>query len=230
MPDFDLAIRGGTIATAADTFPADVGIRGGRIVAIADRITGAAREIDASGLLVLPGGIDSHVHLDQPPAGGIAMADDFESGTRAAAGGNTCVLTFALQVNGESLRSCLQDYHRRAEGSCHIDHAFHLIVSDPTEQVLGQELPALVRDGYTSFKVYMTYDDLRLSDRQLLEVMAWRAASGRSSWSTPRTTTRSSSWSTGWSSPAGPRRATTPTLGRWWSSARRRTAPSASPS
>jgi dihydropyrimidinase len=173
MPDLDLAIRGATVVTAADTFRSDIGIRDGRIVALAERLTDAAGEIDASGLLALPGGIDSHVHIDQPPQGGIAMADDFESGTRAAAaGGNTCVLSFALQIKGQSLRGCLMDYHARAEGRCHIDHAFHLIVADPTDQVLGQELPALVKDGYTSFKVYMTYDDLKLNDRQLLEVLS----------------------------------------------------------
>src|SRR5215211_2621826 len=82
MPDFDLAIRGGTIVTATDTYRADIGIRGGHIVTIADRIVNAAREIDASGLLAMPGGIDSHVHLSQPAFGGPKMADDFLSGTR----------------------------------------------------------------------------------------------------------------------------------------------------
>src|SRR5215211_5068481 len=98
MPDYDLSIRGGTIVTASDTFRADVGVRAGRIVAVADRIEAAAREIDASGLLVMPGGIDSHVHLAQPAFGGPKMADDFLTGTRSAiAGGNTTVLPFALQ-------------------------------------------------------------------------------------------------------------------------------------
>jgi dihydropyrimidinase len=70
MADYDLAIRGGTITTASDTFRGDIGVRAGRIVAIADRVQGAAREIDASGLRVMPGGIDSHVHLAQPAFGG----------------------------------------------------------------------------------------------------------------------------------------------------------------
>ena len=171
MPDFDLAIRGGTVATAADTFRADIGIRDGRIVAVADAVTGAAREIDASGLLVLPGGIDSHVHISQPSGPGITMADDFESATAAAAaGGNTLVMPFALQERGRGLRECVEAYREKAEGECLIDTSFHLIVSDPTPDVLGQELPALIRDGYTSFKVFMTYDDLVLNDRQLLDV------------------------------------------------------------
>lgn len=171
MAHYDLAIRGGTVVTAGDSVRADVGIRDGRIVALGDAITGAAREVDASGLLVMPGGIDSHVHIEQPSGPGIVMADDFESATRAAlAGGNTFVMPFALQERGKSLRAAVEGYKASAEGRCHIDTAFHLIVSDPTPQVLGQELPALVKDGYTSFKVFMTYDDLVLSDRELLEV------------------------------------------------------------
>ncbi|MEV8467941.1 dihydropyrimidinase [Fluviibacterium sp. DFM31] len=167
----DLAIRGGTIVTAADRFRADIGVRDGRIVEISERVEGAAEEVDATGLLVLPGGIDAHVHLAQPTSDGTVMADDFETGTRsAAAGGNTTVLPFAMQIKGTSLRDCVTAYHRKAEGKCYTDVSFHLIVSDPTPQVLGQELPALVRDGYTSFKVFMTYDDLVLSDAELLEV------------------------------------------------------------
>jgi dihydropyrimidinase len=101
------------------------------------------------------------------------MADDFESGTRAAAfGGNTLVMPFCLQQQGESLRQAVKDYHAKADGKCHTDVSFHLIISDPTPQVLGQELPALVADGYTSFKVFMTYQDLALSDIELLEVFS----------------------------------------------------------
>ena len=99
------------------------------------------------------------------------MADDFESGTRAAAaGGNTTVLPFALQQKGTSLRRRVEAYHREADGKCHVDVSFHMIITDATPAVLGQELPALVNDGYTSFKVFMTYDDLMLSDRELLDV------------------------------------------------------------
>jgi dihydropyrimidinase len=171
MPEFDLAIRGGTVVTASDTVRADVGVRGGRIVAVAEGIADAARVIDASGLLVLPGGIDSHVHIAQDSGPGIVMADDFASATRAAAaGGNTCVMPFALQPRGASLRGAVDAYRAKAEGQCHIDVAIHMIISDPSEAVLGQELPALVADGYTSFKVFMTYDDLVLNDRQLLDV------------------------------------------------------------
>jgi dihydropyrimidinase len=157
MSDYDLVIRGGTVVTAADTMRADVGIRDGRIVAVAESLSGGAKTIDASSLLVMPGGIDSHVHLAQPAFGGPAMADGFESGTRSAiAGGNTTVLPFALQPRGASLRQSVMDYHQEAEGKSYCDYGFHLIISDPTASVLGQELPALVGDGYTSFKVFMT--------------------------------------------------------------------------
>ncbi|MEH6690441.1 MAG: dihydropyrimidinase [Pseudorhizobium pelagicum] len=167
----DLAIRGGTIVTATDMYKADIGISGDKITVIADRVGAATREIDASGLYVMPGGIDSHVHVAQPQGPGIMLADDFASATAsAAAGGNTCIMPFALQRRGTSLRQSVEDYRRTAEGECHIDTSFHLIISDPTPAVLGQELPALVKDGYTSFKVFMTYDDLVLNDRQLLEV------------------------------------------------------------
>jgi dihydropyrimidinase len=171
MSDFDLIIAGGTVVTAADSMRADVGIRSGKIVALSERLSGAARTIDASGLLVMPGGIDSHVHLAQPAFGGAKMADGFESGTRSAlAGGNTTVIPFALQPRGASLRASVMAYHQEADGQALCDYGFHLIVTDPTPSVLGQELPALTEDGYSSFKVFMTYDDLVLNDRQLLEV------------------------------------------------------------
>src|SRR5258708_14694129 len=100
-------------------------------------------------------------------------ADDFYSATVAAAfGGTTTVIPFAAQHRGQSLRDVVRDYHAAAGPKAVIDYACHLIVSDPTEQVLGQELPALIRDGYTSFKVYMTYDLLKLDDYQMLDIMA----------------------------------------------------------
>jgi dihydropyrimidinase len=178
MSSFDLVIRGGTVVTAGDRAKCDVGIRDGKIVALADRLAGGARTIEADQRLVMPGGIDAHCHLDQPRAqglasGGAVMADGFASGTRSAAfGGTTTVIPFAVQHRGQSLREAVTDYHRRAAGQAYVDYAFHLIVSDPTAAVLGQELPALVAAGCTSVKVYMTYDAMRLSDRQILDVLA----------------------------------------------------------
>src|SRR5215475_7190776 len=103
MSEFDLVIANGTVATASDTFKADVGIRDGRIVALADGLQGGIQTIDATDRLVLPGGIDSHVHISQPSSPGIVMADDFESATRSAAfGGNTTLLPFCMQEKGQS--------------------------------------------------------------------------------------------------------------------------------
>jgi len=169
---FDLLITNADVVTASDRFSTDIGIRDGKIVALGHHLGEAGRTVDASGLLTLPGGVDAHCHLDQPMEFGLRMADDFTSGTRSAAcGGTTTVIPFAAQMKGQSLRAAVEDYHRRAEGKACVDYAFHMIVSDPTPRVLREELPALIREGYTSFKIYMTYDDLKLDDRQILEVL-----------------------------------------------------------
>jgi dihydropyrimidinase len=173
MSTFDTIIRGGRISTASDTFSCDIGIRDGRIAVLGHDLGTASEIIDAESKWVLPGGIDSHVHFSQPSGEGIVMADDFESGTRSAAfGGNTTVLPFCLQEKGQSLREAVKSYHAKADGECFVDVSFHLIITDPTDQVLGQELPALVEDGYTSFKVFMTYEGMALSDMEMLRVMA----------------------------------------------------------
>ena len=119
MDGFDLVIRGGTVATACETMNADIGIRDGRVVALGQGLARGRDEIDASGLLVLPGGVDAHCHLDQPMGDGLRMADDFRSGTRSAAcGGTTTVIPFAAQQRGQSLRAAVDDYHaaRRRQG------------------------------------------------------------------------------------------------------------------
>jgi len=173
MSDFDLVIRNGTVATAADTIACDIGIRGGVVATLGKNLAPGAREIDASGRLVLPGGIDSHCHIEQRSSAGIVCADDFYSATVSAAfGGTTTVIPFAAQHRGQSLRQVVEEYHSAARPKAVIDYAFHLIISDPSEQVMGQELPALIRDGYTSFKVYMTYDLLALDDRQMLDILS----------------------------------------------------------
>jgi dihydropyrimidinase len=179
MQAFDLVIRNANVVTAADSFLCDIGIRSGRIAALGLDLQGAAQEVDARGRTVTPGGVDSHVHLDQPTGDGSVMADDFESGTRSAAcGGTTTVIPFACQQKGQSLRAAVEDYHRRADGRALIDYAFHLIVTDPTEDVLRRELPELIAEGYTSFKIYMTYDALKLNDRQILETLSVARAHG----------------------------------------------------
>jgi dihydropyrimidinase len=173
MTAFDTVIRHGTVVTASDTFEADVGISEGKIQAIARNLPTGKKTIDARGKLVLPGGVDAHCHIDQPTSDGSVCADDFYTGTVAAAyGGTTTIIPFACQFRGKSMQSAVDDYHRRAGGKAVIDYAFHLIVSDPTEALLKVDLPRLIGEGYTSFKIYMTYDDMKLNDRQIVQLLS----------------------------------------------------------
>ncbi len=172
MARFDLVISNGEVVTAADRTVCDIGILDGRIAALAARLTGAGRTIDAGGRLVLPGGIDSHVHIDEPPIAGVSGSGDFATDTLAAAcGGTTTVIPFVQQERGRSLRSSVRAYHARAAGKALVDYAFHVILVDPGSGVLGQEVPALIEDGYTSYKVYMTYDGMALDDREILATL-----------------------------------------------------------
>ena len=183
MAEYDLVIRNTTIATAADVVKGDIGISGGRVVALGERLDKGRKEIDATGLIAVPGGIDAHVHFDQDTADGSVFCDDFESGSRAAAaGGTTTIIPFAYQNKGQPLRDAVNKYHKRAEGKSLIDYAFHVILSDASHKIMGQDFTALVADGYTSFKVYMTYDDVKLTDREMLDA-AWDALGlGVTSW------------------------------------------------
>ncbi len=170
---FDTIIRGARVVTPAGVSHCDIGITDGRITALGLALDGAGEVIDASGLIAMPGGIDSHVHIAQPSGPGIEMADDFHSATRsAAAGGNTTVMPFCLPEEGQTLREAVAAYHAKAEGQCHCDVSFHLIIKQTDPVTLGQDLPALIAAGHTSFKVFMTYKGLALSDRQILDVMA----------------------------------------------------------
>ena len=169
---YDLIIRGSRVVTGSDVITCDIGISDGRITALGSDLGVADDTIDATGLIALPGGIDSHVHIAQPSGAGIEMADDFASATRSAAcGGNTTVLPFCLPEDGATLRQAVNEYHAKADGQCHVDVSFHLIIKDTDPQALGQDLPALFKAGYTSFKVFMTYEGLALSDREILDVM-----------------------------------------------------------
>jgi dihydropyrimidinase len=175
MPEqpYHLVIRGGTVATGRGAFAADVAINGETIAAIGHGLPTGAREIDARGKLVLPGGVDSHAHIEQVSAAGILNADTFESATTSAAfGGTTSVISFAAQHIGMSLEEVLADYHAAAERGAVIDYAFHMIIADPTEQALKHDVPKLVRAGHATLKVFMTYDRIRVDDEQLLDVLA----------------------------------------------------------
>jgi len=168
----DLVIRGGTVVTAEKTFRADVGIKGEKIAEIGASLSGS-KVIEAGGKLVMPGGVDSHCHVEQLSSAGKMCADDFYSATVAAAfGGTTTIVPFAAQHRGNSIVAVVDDYAKRAAEKAVIDYGFHLIIADPNEHALQVELPEMVKRGITSFKVYMTYELLRLSDEQMLDVLA----------------------------------------------------------
>ena len=169
---YDVVIRGGRIATASDTFDADLGITGETIAAIGRALPPGKREIDARGKLVLPGGVDSHCHIEQLSAAGIVNADTFESATTSAAFvGTTTVISFAAQHVGMRMPQVLEDYHALARKGAVIDYAFHMIIADPTRETLENDLPALIKKGHASIKIFMTYDRLKIDDEPLLDIL-----------------------------------------------------------
>jgi dihydropyrimidinase len=159
-----LLIKGGTVVTASDQYTGDVFVEGERIAAIGSSLTMAAdRVIDAAGKYVLPGGIDVHTHLDMP-FGGTTSADDFESGTIAAAyGGTTSIIDFAIQYKGQTLHHAWNTWMKKAEGKAAIDYGFHMIITELSDQV-EQEMDALVQQGVTSFKLFMAYPGVFMLD------------------------------------------------------------------
>ncbi len=150
-------IKNGRIITATDDYYADVYIEAESVTEIGRRIDRPAdKVIDASGRLVVPGGIDAHTHFDMP-FGGTVSADDFESGTIAAAhGGTTTIVDFAIQTKGKSTLEGLDTWHKKADGKATIDYAFHMIVTDMPEERLP-ELGRLADEGVTSYKLFMAY-------------------------------------------------------------------------
>lgn len=175
MAPLDLLIHGGTVATASDTFRCDVGIRNGKIVALGEQadMPPCTDVIDAKGKLVLPGGIEAHCHIAQESATGGMTADDYRTGSISAAfGGNSCFVPFAAQHRGMGVTETLNLYDSRATGASVIDWSYHLIIADPTDTALNDELPAAFARGITSFKVFMTYDLMRIDDVQFLNILS----------------------------------------------------------
>src|SRR5918993_133097 len=159
-----ILIKNGTIVTATDQYLGDVLVQGEKISTIGTALTMPAdKVIDARGKFVLPGGIDVHTHMDMP-FGGTTSADDFESGTIAAAyGGTTTVVDFAIQYRGQTLHHAWETWMKKAESKAAIDYGFHMIVTELTDQVEG-EMDALVRQGVTSFKLFMAYPGVFMLD------------------------------------------------------------------
>lgn len=174
--DFDLVIQGGTLVTATEVVQADLGIRGERIAAVGDGLEGH-QVVDARHLLVLPGAIDPHVHLNMP-VGGTVSCDDWRSGTLAASyGGTTTLLDFVEPRPGQSLTSALDERLAEAEGQAVIDFGLHMTLAR-TDAATLQEIPGLMQAGVTSFKTYTTYDGLRLNDAELRTAMSAVGAAG----------------------------------------------------
>src|SRR6184192_2800541 len=148
---FDTVIRNGTVVTATDTCLADVGVNGDKVTAIAAQLPAenTSKVVDAAGCLVIPGGIDVHTHLDMP-FGGTTSADDFQTGTIAAAfGGTTTLIDFAIQYKGQTLRQAFDTWMKKAHDKAVTDYAFHCIITDLGSAQL-EEMGQLIREGVTS--------------------------------------------------------------------------------
>jgi dihydropyrimidinase len=157
-------IKDGQIVTAVDNYFADILVEGDKVSVIGRKLDiEADRTIDASGKLVVPGGIDPHTHMELP-FGGTFASDDFRTGTIAAAhGGTTTIIDFAVQYHGESLVQAIDNWHKKAEGKTAIDYGFHLITTDlPDERV--PEMRQLINEGVMSFKLFMAYPGVFLVD------------------------------------------------------------------
>jgi dihydropyrimidinase len=177
---FDTLIVNGRVVTATDTYSGDVAINGGKISAVGTSLPreNAEKIIDAGGKYLFPGGIDVHTHLDMP-FGGTTSADDFETGTRAAVfGGTTTLIDFAIQYKGQALRTAFDSWMQKASSKAVCDYAFHCIITDLADAQLD-EMNALVREGVTSFKLFMAYPGVfMLDDASIFRTLRATAKNG----------------------------------------------------
>jgi dihydropyrimidinase len=176
-----ILIKGGTVVSAASSVVADVLIEGETIARVGSGIDAAGHKVvDAAGMLVMPGGIDVHTHLDMP-FGGTTSADDYEWGTRAAAiGGTTTVIDFALQTMGRPMTEAFKTWRAKSEGKACIDYGLHMAVTDlgPGDAWLD-DVDAMVREGISSFKIFMAYPNvLMVDDRTIFKLMERTKALG----------------------------------------------------
>jgi dihydropyrimidinase len=171
MADYQSVVAGGTIVTGTDVFRADIGINNGVIAAIGFDLKGESR-IDADGLLVMPGGVDSHCHIEQLNDHGGSDEELWTTGSASAlAGGTTSCITFAAQFKGQGILDTLAEYHRRASTAM-VDYSFHQIIADASDEVMFREVPQVVASGVRSLKVFLTYENSYLDDRHFIRVLA----------------------------------------------------------
>src|ERR1700751_2571451 len=177
---FDTVLVNGRVVTATDTYASDIAISNGKIEAIGKSLPreNARQLVDAAGKYVFPGGIDVHTHLDMP-FGATTSADDFETGTRAAAwGGTTTLVDFAIQYKGQTLRTAFDTWMKKAHDKAVSDYAFHCIITDLPDARLD-EMNALVREGVTSFKLFMAYPGVfMLDDASIFKAFRTTAKNG----------------------------------------------------
>src|ERR1035437_5319567 len=173
-------IRNGTVVTAHETRAADILVKGERISEVGPGLLEkfADKIIDATGMYVMPGGIDAHTHLDMP-FGGTTSADDFEPGTRAAAfGGTTSIVDFAIQARGTRMRDALDTWWKKAEGRATIDYGLHMIVTGLGGSGL-EDMDDMVGEGVASFKLFMAYpNSLMVDDGTIFKALSQTAKNG----------------------------------------------------
>src|SRR5258705_7064871 len=174
-----LLIKNGRIVTAVDDYHADIFVEKERVTTIGEKLEmNAEQVIDAKGMLVIPGGIDVHTHLDMP-FGGTVSSDDFETGTRAAAfGGTTTLVDFAIQARGTKMREALDTWWKKAEGKACVDYGLHMIITDLPDAHI-EDMNDMVREGVSSFKLFMAYPGvLMVDDATIFKAMRKTAENG----------------------------------------------------
>src|SRR3979411_777048 len=177
---FDTIIVNGRVTTATDTYTSDIATRGGKISAVGQSLPreNAEKIIDAAGKYVFPGGIDVHTHLDMP-FGGTTSADDFETGTRARVlDRQTLLICWVIQYKGQTLRTAFDTWMQKASAKAVCDYAFHCIITELADAQLD-EMNALVREGVTSFKLFMAYPGVfMLDDGSIFKALRTTAKNG----------------------------------------------------
>lgn len=169
--EMDLIIKNGTIITASESYKADIAVKKGKIAMISENVNvKGERVVDAAGKLVLPGAIDTHVHFELP-VGETVSADNYESGTRAAAcGGTTMIIDFATQEKGMGLVETVHDRLKHIEPKACVDYSFHIAITDLTDKILD-EFKTSAEFGIPSFKLYMVYDNMMVDDGAIADAL-----------------------------------------------------------